>query len=89
MLAERVRGTVSTAPYRLTASIGAVSTPLPPLATYPPHDVCEELLTVATTAMYEARKAGGDQARHLLSPALTVLDDPDSQDIWTDTDRSA
>jgi hypothetical protein len=38
--------------------------------------------------MNEARKAGGNQARHLLSPALIVLDDPDSQDR-TDTDRSA
>lgn len=88
VLAERVRGSISTASYRLTASIGAVSTPRHPLANLPPHDVCQELLTMATTAMNEARKAGGNQARHLLSPALTVLDDPDSQD-WTDTDRSA
>lgn len=88
VLAERIRGTISTAPYRLTASIGAVSTPLHPLASLPPHDVCQELLALATTAMNEARKAGGNQARNLLSPVLTVLDDPDSQD-WTDTDRSA
>lgn len=88
VLAERIRGTISTAPYRLTASIGAVSTPLHPLANLPPHDVCQELLTLATTAMNEARQAGGNQARYLLSPVLTVLDDPDNQD-WTDTDRSA
>ena len=43
VLAERVRGSISTAPYRLTASIGAVSTPLHPLANLPPHDVCQEL----------------------------------------------
>jgi len=89
VLTERIRGTVRTAPFRLTASIGAVSTPLPPLATYPPHDVCEELLTIATTAMYEARKAGGNQARHVPSPALAVLDDLDSQEDWPDIDRSA
>src|SRR6202022_3059481 len=45
-------------------------------------------LTMATTAMNEARKAGGNQARHLLSPALTVLDDSDRHE-WTDHDRSA
>lgn len=89
VLTERIRGTIRTAPFRLTASIGGVSTPLQPLATYPPHDVCEELLTIATTAMYEARKAGGNQARHVLSPALAVLDDPDSQEDWPDTDISA
>ena len=89
VLTERIRGTVRTAPFRLTASIGAVSTPLPPLATYPPHDVCGELLTIATTAMYEARKAGGNQARHVPSPALAVLDDLDSQEDWPDIDRSA
>jgi diguanylate cyclase (GGDEF)-like protein len=89
VLTERIRGTVRTAPVRLTASIGAVSTTLPPLATYPPHDVCEELLTIATTAMYEARKAGGNQARHVLSPALAVIDDLDSQEDRPDIDRSA
>ena len=35
--------------------------------------------------MNEARQAGGNQARHLLSPALSVLDDPDNPD-WTDND---
>ena len=87
VLAERIRGTISTAPYRLTASIGAVSTPLHPLADLPPRDVCQELLTLATTAMNQARQAGGNQARHLLSPALSVLDDPDNHD-WTDNNRS-
>jgi hypothetical protein len=39
--------------------------------------------------MYEARKAGGNQARHVPSPALAVLDDLDSQEDWPDIDRSA
>jgi diguanylate cyclase (GGDEF)-like protein len=87
VLTERIRGTINTAPYRLTASIGAVSTPLHPLTNHPPHDVCKELLTIATTAMYQARRAGGNQARHVLSPALTVLDNPDNQHR-TDIDKS-
>jgi len=75
-LIERIRGTITDPPSRLTASIGVVTTPLRPLASHSPHDVLEELLTVATTAMREARKAGGNQARTVLNPTLTVLDTP-------------
>jgi diguanylate cyclase (GGDEF)-like protein len=76
-LAERIRGTIASVPYRLTASIGTVSTPSRPLAEHPPHDVCEEILTIAGSAMYEARRAGGNQARHVRCPTLTILDDRD------------
>jgi hypothetical protein len=62
---------------RLTASLGVVSTPLLPLAGHPEADVLEELLTIATTAMFEARRAGGNQIRCILSPQLTVLESPD------------
>jgi diguanylate cyclase (GGDEF)-like protein len=87
-LAERVRGCIITAPFRLTASIGVVSTALRPLANHPPPDVLDELLTLATSAMYEARRAGGNQYRLLLAPPLTVLDDP-HDDNWVATDESA
>ena len=87
-LAERVRGCIITAPFRLTASIGVVSTALRPLANHPPPDVLDELLTLATSAMYEARRAGGNQYRLLLAPPLTVLDDP-HEDNWVATDESA
>ena len=79
-LIERVRGTITNRPSRLTASIGAVSTPLRPLAPHPSHDVLDEVLTIATSAMYQARKAGGNQARHVLNPTLTVLDEPTTGD---------
>ena len=75
-LIERIRGTITDPPSRLTASIGVVATPLHPLASHSPHDVLEELLTVATTTMCEARKAGGNQARTVLNPTLNVLDTP-------------
>ena len=87
-LAERVRGCIITAPFRLTASIGVVSTALRPLANHPSPDVLDELLTLATSAMYEARRAGGNQYRLLLAPPLTVLDDP-HEDNWVATDESA
>ena len=87
-LAVRVRGAISTAPFRLTASIGVVSTALGPLANHPSPDVLDELLTLATSAMYEARRAGGNQYRLLLAPPLTVLGDP-HDDNWAATDESA
>ncbi|MET0704606.1 MAG: GGDEF domain-containing protein [Mycobacterium sp.] len=59
----------------LTVSIGVVVTPLSPLTTHPPFDVVEELLAIATTAMFEARAAGGDQSRYAINPSLTVLND--------------
>jgi GGDEF domain-containing protein len=79
-LIERVRGTITNPPFPLTASIGAVSTPLRPLAPHSSHDVLDEVLTIATSAMYEARRAGGNQARHVLNPTLTVLDEPTTGD---------
>lgn len=75
-LVERVRATIATAPGRMTASIGVVSTALSPLAGHPPNEVLNEVLSVATAAMHEARRAGGNQARYNLSPALSVLDRP-------------
>ena len=81
-LVERVRATIATAPSRLTASIGVVSTALSPLAGHPPYDVLDEVLTVATAAMHEARRAGGNKAHLVLSPALTVLDRPDGG-VWS------
>ena len=83
-LAERILSTIKSAPFQLTASLGVVSTPLQPLARQTSHDVLDELVTIATNAMYEARKAGGNQSCLLESPKLaTVRDDPDedSRDI--------
>lgn len=75
-LLERVRGTIATSPSRLTASIGVVSTPLSPLAGHPPYDVLDELLAIATTAMRQARREGGNRVQQVLSPALAVLARP-------------
>lgn len=78
-LVDRVRGAIKGPPFRLTASIGVVGTPLRPLASLPPDDVIEELLTHATTAMHAARKAGGNQTRLVLNPPLAILNDPDDE----------
>ena len=76
-LIERLRGAITTKPSRLAATIGVVSTPLKPLSHHPPQDVLDEVLTLATAAMYEARQSGGNQARYVLNPALSILNDPD------------
>jgi diguanylate cyclase (GGDEF)-like protein len=87
-LIDRVLGAITTTPRRLTASVGVVTTPLRPLAHQSPHDVLDEVLNIATTAMYEARKAGGNHARYILNPVLSVFDEPDS-DEYPATDRPA
>lgn len=87
-LVERVRGAIKSAPFRLTVSIGVVSTPLRPLATHPAPEVVDEVLAIATTAMYEARRSGGNQTRQILCPTLAVLDEPDGKD-WPASGRTA
>jgi GGDEF domain-containing protein len=75
-LIDRVHGAIKSAPARLTASIGVVCTPLQPLIGQPAHDVLDEIVTLATNAMYQARKGGGNQIRYVHDPSLTVLDQP-------------
>ncbi|OBK77839.1 hypothetical protein A5651_03425 [Mycobacterium sp. 1274761.0] len=87
-LIERVLGTISSSPSRLSASIGVVTTPLQPLAALPPHDVLDELMSIATNAMYDARKGGGNRATYVRSPTLTVLDDP-GHDDWFNNEEPA
>ncbi|MGV0836984.1 GGDEF domain-containing protein [Mycolicibacterium thermoresistibile] len=72
-LVERVRGAISTTPPRLTASIGVVSTPLRGLAVCPPEALLDELIAVAGATMYEARRAGGNQARYRKYPKPTAV----------------
>lgn len=78
-LADRLCHCVATLPQRLTASIGAVSTPLRPLAGHSPVDVCDELVSLATMAMYDARRAGGNQTHYDVCPRLSTLDRPADQ----------
>ena len=75
VLTERLHQTVRAASFRLTASIGVVTTPLGPLVGLPPHDVVEELVTLATSNMYIARRAGGQRTEATACPRLTALDD--------------
>lgn len=91
-LVERIRGAIVATPQRLTASIGVVVTPLPPLAAEPPDEVLDKLISVATQAIEQARMTGGNQVRYVLRPNL----DEDGHDTvggqgddWPDADRTA
>jgi diguanylate cyclase (GGDEF)-like protein len=79
-LAERVRGAITSAPLRLSASVGVVSTPLSPLVGVAPAELLDELLGIATAAMNEARRDGGNQVRQVMSPALGALDERNGGD---------
>jgi diguanylate cyclase (GGDEF)-like protein len=86
VLTERLHHTVRTSPHRLTASIGAVITPLAPLVGRPPHDIVEELITLATSNVYDARRKGGQRTEATANPRLTSLEDVDD---WNDDDLTA
>lgn len=73
-LVERVRSSIAATGRGMTASIGVVSTPLRPLGEVPPHEVIDELVALASRAMAEARRAGGNQARFVLEPDLNLGD---------------
>ena len=90
-LVERIRGAITVTPQRLTASIGVVCTPLAPLAAEPPDEVVDRLISIATTAIEQARMAGGNQVRYVLRPSLGEdEDDPDQgEDGWPDNGKSA
>lgn len=78
-LIERVRSAIASTPAGMTASIGVVSTPLRPLVDHPPHGVLDEIVAIATTAMNEARLAGGNQARYVVGPDLNLTEDQDPE----------
>lgn len=64
-LAERIRGAVAGTPQGVTASVGVVCTPLRPLADRPPYDVIHENIALATTAMFRARRRGGNEVEYI------------------------
>jgi diguanylate cyclase (GGDEF)-like protein len=84
VLSERLRHTVRTAPFRLTASIGVVTTPLAQLVGVPAHDVVDELVTLATSNMYVARRAGGHRTEATECWRLASVDGANADDIDDD-----
>lgn len=90
-LVERIRGAIVATPQRLTASIGVVVTPLPPLAAEPPDEVLDKLISVANEAIEQVRMAGGNQVRYILRPHLEEGDERGfggANDDWPPTGKT-
>ena len=62
-VAEQLRKAVATTRYPITASIGIVSVPLGPSFDPAERELIDDLVNVADTAMYAAKRAGGNQSR--------------------------
>lgn len=74
-LVERIRGAISSTPSGITASVGVVSTALRPLADRQPDDLLDEVIDLATDAMAQARRDGGNQVRYILDKDLRSDDE--------------
>jgi diguanylate cyclase (GGDEF)-like protein len=62
-VAEHLRNAIGTTRYAITASIGIVSIPLGPCFDAAERELINELVNAADTAMYAAKRAGGNQSR--------------------------
>ncbi|OBA64510.1 diguanylate cyclase [Mycobacterium sp. 1100029.7] len=62
--AERICSAVAAIPFQITASIGTSSTPLHTGLTTPVTQLIDDLIRTADAAMYQAKRAGGNQVRH-------------------------
>ena len=62
-VAEQLRKAVADTRYPITASIGIVSVPLGPTFDPAERELIDNLVNVADTAMYAAKRAGGNQSR--------------------------
>lgn len=69
-LCERINAGVSATARELTASVGAVITPLGPLSSMAPTEVTAALLKIAGEAVQAARSNGGNQYRIVFVPEL-------------------
>jgi diguanylate cyclase (GGDEF)-like protein len=64
VLAERLRLAVLRTPWRLSASIGTVTVAVAALPAHARPDALDNLIAIADDAMYEAKRAGGNQSRN-------------------------
>lgn len=71
LLGEHIRRAVASTPWQVTASVGVACMALNTVEDGAARSVIEHLVDAADTAMYEAKRAGGNQARH-----AGVLDPP-------------
>lgn len=65
--AERVRAAIAATSWRVTASLGVSSISLTQMSAHV-RETVDGLIVAADTAMYEAKRAGGNQIRHADAP---------------------
>lgn len=70
-LVDRALGAIASTPGGLTASIGVVSIALRACSDRPPGAALDEVVALATTAMHQARRGGGNQARYVTDVDLS------------------
>jgi diguanylate cyclase (GGDEF)-like protein len=64
-ISARLGAAIAALPQELTASIGTATAELPPIGTSEVPGLIEKLIDVADSAMYTAKRRGGNQAHHL------------------------
>ena len=72
-VAEAIRLMIAAAPWGVTASLGVSTIRLSPRDDTLNRQIIEDLVESADTAMYEAKRAGGNQIRHASDPVPRLL----------------
>ncbi|BBY46682.1 hypothetical protein MARA_01120 (plasmid) [Mycolicibacterium arabiense] len=75
---ERVRASLLNSAMGLTLSMGVVGTLVAPLRQFAVPDVLDAVIAVASKAMYDVRKTGGNAARYEINPRLAVAGGTDT-----------
>ncbi|WP_165821840.1 GGDEF domain-containing protein [Mycobacterium colombiense] len=65
LVSTRLGAAIAALPQGLTASIGTATAELPPMGTFDVLGLVEKLIDAADSAMYTAKRRGGNQAHHL------------------------
>jgi GGDEF domain-containing protein len=63
-VAERLRDAIATIPFEITASIGTSGAPITVGPVTPVMQLIDDLINSSDTAMYQAKRAGGNQVCH-------------------------
>ncbi|WAC92564.1 sensor domain-containing diguanylate cyclase [Mycobacterium sp. Aquia_213] len=72
-MAERICEAIATIPFDITASIGTSSAPLSIGPITPAMQLIDDLIRTSDAAMYEAKRAGGNQVRHYSGDAPPLV----------------